>query len=324
VLDSAHNTLSETPAGGVSEAIAQGQSNVLPPVNLEAVVASVDLSGFSTLNADVPDNQVVTITAYDADQNVITDGGNAITYFNAFTISDPDPTGATELVAASSSCPGSTGTDPTGTSLTFSGDTGSGNSFLLCYTGLATNPFSLGLTLNNVSTPFVTPANAAATTTINDITVSGTTTCNASAGCIAPTPGVPGSGSPDWGDQTLFFDSTTAGSQLFSASELGWTDNPYDKILTLTLDENASDQGYCGTGGSAVVTVNPVGSNGWSVSPQNDGYCEATLTESLPGAYGGTFPAHSTSSVSQVWFSVTSSSFNINSQHRHGAGTVKH
>jgi hypothetical protein len=313
VLDSTAHTLSETPAAGVSETIAQGQSNVLPPINLEAVVASVDLSGFSTLNADVPDNQTVTITAYDADSNVIYDGGNGITYFNPFTISDPDPTGATEIIASSASCPSGSGTDPIGTALTFSGDTGFGNSFILCYTGLATNPFSLGLMLNGISG---TPANAAATTTVNDITVSGTTTCNAAANCLST--------DPDWTQQTLFFDSTTASAQLFSVSELGWTDNPYDEIITLTLDENATDPGYCGTGGSATVTVNPVGSNGWSVSPQNDGYCEATLTEDLSPAYDGMFPAHSSNSVSQVWFSVTSSSFNVNGIHRHAAGARKH
>jgi hypothetical protein len=248
---------------------------------------------------------------------VITDGGNAITYYTPFTITDPDPTGATEIIASSATCPSGTATDPTGSSLTFSGDSGSGNAFLLCYTGLATKPFSLGLTLNgNPSALFVTPANAAATTTVNDITVSGTTTCNAAANC-APT-------DPDYNQQTLLFDSTTAAAQLFSASELGWTDNPYDEILTLTLDENATDPGYCGTGASATVTVSSVGSNGWSVSPQNDGYCEATLAESLPLAYGGTFPAHSGSSVSQVWFSVTSSSFNVNGIHRQAAGARKH
>jgi hypothetical protein len=317
VLDSAQNTLSETPAGGVSEPIAQGQSNVLPPVNLEAVIASVDLGGFSVLNADQPDNQSVTVTAYDADSNVIYDGGNGITYFNPFTITDPDPTGATEIIASSASCPSGTGKDTTPSSLTFSGDTGFGNTFLLCYTGLATKPFSLGLTLNgNASASFVTPANATATTTVDDITVSGTTTCNAAANC-QPT-------DADYGQQTLLFDSTTAAAQLFSASELGWTDNPYDEILTLTLDENVADPGYCGSGAGAVATVTPVGSNGWSVSPQNDGYCEATLNESLPVAYGGTFPAHSGSSVSQVWFSVTSSSFNVNGIHRQAAGARKH
>jgi len=324
VLDgsSPAKVLSETPAGGVSETIVQGQSNVLPPVNLEAVVANVEIGTFSTLAADTPSSQVSSVTALDADGNSLTTG-NAVTFYNPFTISDGDATGATELLAGSGGCPPNVGTVTPSTSLTFSGDSGSGNSFTLCYTGLATgsatNQIALGLTLNGTAASFDTAnggGNGIIDTTISDITSSGTTYCDASVSCLAT--------DPDYDQWSLFFDSTTAGSQLFSVSEPGWTDNPYDETITLTLDENATDSGYCGGAGSPVVTVNSVGSNGWSVSPQNTGYCEATLTENLPSGYGGVFPPHSSSSVSQIWFSVTNTSFSVNAKSRHGAAARKH
>jgi hypothetical protein len=313
IADGSSNVLSETPTAGVTFTIAQGQSNTSLSVSLEAVVASVQPttsgSAIAPLAAGTPSQQTIAVNAYDADANQITNG-SAITYEDPFAITDPDPTGQTMLVPSTGSCPGSPAGYSTGSSVTFSGDSGSGNSLILCYSGQATNPFGLTARHTVPSAPFPLAPNSqtSVTTSVNDVGTPGTSTCNAGAGCQAS--------DVDFGAQTLFFDATgSANSQAFDATELGWTNSPYNQNFILTLDTNSADagEGYCGTGGSAVVSVSPTSpATSWVVTPQNDGICKATLFESLPAAYGGVFPAHSGTSTSTVYFSMSSTSFIIN------------
>jgi len=310
VKDASANTLSMTAPAGVTFQIAQGQSNTGLSVNLEAVVASAQTttsgSSIAPLAAGTPSQQTITVNAYDADANQITNG-SAITYEDPFTIGDPDPTGQTMLIPSTGSCPGSPAGYSTGSSVTFGGDSGSGNALILCYSGRATNPFSLAVTNNGI--PFTVAPNSqvAVTTSVSNVTTSGTATCNAGAGCLVT--------DVDFGAQTMFFDVTNGANQTLGASESGWTGAPYNQTFNLTLDTNPADanEGYCGTGGSAVVSVSPTSpTTAWTVTPQNDGICKATLFESLPAAYGGVFPAHAGGSTRTVYFSVSSTSFTIN------------
>lgn len=256
--------------------LAQGQSNTLS-VGFKGIVSWVSFSAAGTLIAGQPTINAspmpLHVYAYDRDGNQINSNAGAATFNNPISISLSDASGATTLsVGSSPSCPGTA-------TVTMNAPT---DSIWICYTGLAISGASL-----SASEAASGPAGESITgegsinSSLNAISLGGTTTCNANVGC-APT-------APDYGQQTLFL-SLGGTAQTFTASETGWSNAPFNQTFDLTLDPTS-----CGSGASAVVTTSSAPATSWSVSPQNVGICKATLTEHGSSLQQAT-----------VWFSVTS------------------
>jgi hypothetical protein len=261
-----------------------GVSNT-PSVTMQGVPARVTVSGAAP-SANIPlTNQPLTVTVADADNNTIVSG----TYFTPVTLTDGDATAQTTIAKN-----GGTG----GTSVTLSG-AAEASAVTLAYTGQATNPIPITASGTGVT------GGGTIATSVNDISVTGTTICNASAGCAST--------APDYGLPTVFFGATSAGAQTLTAAELGWSNAPYNQKFTLTLDPAT-----CGSGASQVVQSPANPATSWSITPQAVGICKATLAESLPVSYGGTFPTHGATSTKIVYLSVTSNSFTVQSTDRKG------
>lgn len=262
-------------------AIAQGQTTPID-VTIAPVVASVSVSGSvlvpSTATPGTSSAQQLTLVAKDADGNVIT-GSAAQPADNAIELSVDDQVHAASLSAATSpSCPGTA-------SVTL---TSPQQSVWLCYTGQAT----ANVSITAAQAPGGAPAESITgggtiATALNAISVTGTTPCTTSAGCLST--------DPNYNAATVFFTATSGSGAMrtLSASELGWTQAPYNQQFDLVLDPVT-----CGTGSSAVIAppVNP--SVSWTLTAQNTGICKGTLTEhsAAPLRASGT----------TVWFSVTS------------------
>jgi hypothetical protein len=230
--------------------IVQGQANASLAVTLEGIPATVALTppALTANTALTAPGSAITFSAADPDGNAI--GGTA-PYANPITLTDNDPSGATQLsVNAGTAAASVTVAKPS-------------DVVTIQYSGLAIVPFTIawsgtGITAGNV---MLTPA-------LQPITFSGTT----------PDPA-------NLNQPTLFFDAPTAAAQTLGVSENGWTNAPYNKTVSYALDSNPADSpGYCGTGGSLVATLSPASGTAasYAATPQNDGICKVTVTD-FPG-----------------------------------------
>ncbi len=258
--------------------ITAGSANALS-LSLGGVVATVTVSGPSPLF--VPGTgatSALTVTAKDASGYTI-DGSTA--YNSPFTLTISDTSGATKLTVNGGTA---------ATAVTVNAPT---DAVAVVYSGEATSNATIGTNTANVTASGTLVA-AAGTITLE----SGTLLDDPANGGLST--------DPNWNMPTVFFSSTGV-EQTFTAQEAGWTNAPFDQTVTVTLDENAADPGYCGTGGTAVATIasntNAAGASSIVVNGQNAGFCEVTLSDP--------FLASTT-----LWISVTASGFSINGAHR--------
>jgi hypothetical protein len=257
--------------------LAQGQNNTLS-VGFQGIVSWVSFSAGGTLIAGQPTIDAspmpLYVSAYDEDDNLINSNAGSTNFDNPISITIGDTSGATSLsVGASPNCPGTS-------SVTMNAPT---DSVWICYTGLATSGVSVSASeaAGGPAGESIT-GEGSITSFLNTISLGGTTTCDANAGCAQT--------DPDYGQPTVFF-SLPGSAQTFTAGESGWSGAPYNQSFDLSLDANT-----CGSGASAVVTLSSNPATSWTVTPLNVGICKGTVTE------------HTSSGGLQqttVWFSVT-------------------
>lgn len=257
--------------------IVQGRTNTLS-VGFQGIVSWVAFSAASvTASGSDPgqrSSEQLYVTAYDADDNEINSDAGATNFDNPIALNVNDPSNAVTLSV------GSTATCPGNSTVTVNAPT---DSVWVCYTGEATWGGSLtaveadgGPAGENIT------GNGSINTVLNQIQLAGTTICDTNAGCVAT--------DPNYGQPTLFL-TLTGGAQPFSASELGWTQTPYNQQFDLSLDATT-----CGSGASAAVTASANPATSWTISPLNVGVCKGTITEhSSTGGF----------QTATVWFSVT-------------------
>lgn len=261
--------------------LSQGTTNSLS-VGFQGIVNWVDFyAGDVAAATSTPgpsSSEQVQVTAYDADDYWINNNAGSTNYDNPIAVSVSDTSGATSLsVGSTASCPGNS-------SVTLKSPS---DTLWLCYTGETTSNITL-----SASEASGGPAGESITgsgnigDSWNAIQLLGTTLCDASAGCS--------SGDANYDQQTVFL-SFDGPSASFSASELGWTQYPYDQVFDLSLDSSS-----CGSGQTAVVTTSSTKATSWTITPQSDGICKGTITEH--NSSGGFQTA-------TVWFSVTSAQF---------------
>lgn len=258
--------------------LSQGKANSLS-VGFQGIVSWVSFSAgtlaAATGTPGTSTNEQVNVTAYDADDYWINNNAGSTNYDNPIAVSVSDASAATSLsIGSTPSCPGSS-------SVTLNSPS---DKLWLCYTGETTSGIALSASeaSGGPASESIT-GNDSIDTSSNAIQLSGTTLCNASAGC--------GSGDANYDQQTVFL-SLGGPSATFSASELGWTQSPYNQLFDLSLDSSS-----CGSGQSAVVTTSSSKATSWTISPQATGICKGTIAEH--NSSGGFQTA-------TVWFSVTS------------------
>lgn len=257
--------------------LAQGHSNTLS-VGFQGIVNWVSVwANDLTASAATPgqsSSEQMYVSAYDADDNQINSIAGATNFDNPIALSISDPSSATTLsVGSSASCPGSS-------SVTINAPT---DLVWVCYTGETT----WGANVTASEAPGG-PAGESITgsgsvnTILNSIQLTGTTICDTTAGCLST--------DPNYNQPTVFL-TLTGAAQAFSASELGWTQAPYNQQFDLSLDATT-----CGSGASAAVTTTASPATSWTITPQTVGVCKGTITEH---SSGGGFQ------TATVWFSVT-------------------
>ena len=231
-----------------------GQNNTTS-VTIKGVVASITLSSPAALTADTQSqSESLTFTAKDAGANTITG-----TYANPITISDPDTASyGTSLTGThTATCTGSCVT------LTANSDT-----VTLNYGGLAENavtitPSASGVLATNAPAVTFTP-------TLNAITADaadGTSTYTPCAGTC-------------YGADLFTTDSSASVgySATLSYKELGFTDSPYNKQLSLT------STGGCSTIATFSTLANASNETPFKVmaaASPTAGHCTATVTDGL-------------------------------------------
>ncbi|MGZ3496769.1 MAG: hypothetical protein ACXVAK_04335 [Vulcanimicrobiaceae bacterium] len=220
--------------------ISQGTSNALS-ITLQGIVHTVTISGAS-LVANTPISQsapqALTIQAQDASGAVISGTAN---YDAAITLTDNDPSGATQLTVG--------GTPASTVQVTKPGDT-----VAITYSGLAIVPFTIVATVGGNAAGSVT-----VTPSLNSITLTGTTTDTYNPA------------DPNYNQPTVFFSDTTS-TQQFTAAELGWSNAPFGK--TFSIDSTA-----CGSGASATATIAPASGTTFTVTPQNAAICKVVVSD---------------------------------------------
>lgn len=163
----------------------------------------------------------------------------------------------------------------------------------LIYTGRAVAPapadaFAVTATSTSIAT-------ASTTVTINDspIVVTGPISTDAS-----------GDGNIDNGSPTMFFTSI-AGSATFTASELGWSNSPYNQLF----GHNESTNSGSGVGSvkscAGIATVSPASGTAvtYTVTPVGIGVCTVTISDGIGQAY-------------KLYVSVAASQIILNGKHR--------
>lgn len=257
--------------------IGQGHSNTLS-VGFQGIVSWASTwANTMTASATAPgqsSSEQIYVTAYDADDNQINSLAGATNFDNPIALSISDRSSATSLsVGASATCPGSS-------NVTINAPT---DQVWVCYTGEAT--LGVNITAAEASGG---PAgenitgSGSVSTGLNAIQLTGTTICSTTAGCLTT--------DPNYNQPTVFL-TLTGAAQALSASELGWTQAPYNRQFDLSLDSTT-----CGTGTSAAVTTTANPATSWTITPQTVGICKGTITEH---SSGGGFQ------TATVWFSVT-------------------
>lgn len=236
---------------------------------LHGVAKKVTIGGPS-LHADTPLNaSPLTVAAYDASGTPIT--GSA-TFLNPVTISDSDATATSLTVNGGAAASSIVMTSP-------------GDNVAISYSGLALGP-----------EPVLKPrgddgiwGTAKLGRTNQPIIMTNLQTCN----CASDV---------NNGKPTLFFDGVgTCGATNNSpctrsteASELGWSNAPYNKAFAATLDPAT-----CGSGASAVATVSTFNSAKFVVTAKNPGICKMTVSDGIGRSR-------------EIWLSVTTASGTVN------------
>jgi hypothetical protein len=192
--------------GSVTFTPTAGQNNP-QSVTLKGIPKTVVLSGANTLNANtLAQTEAITVNVKDAAGQTIASG----TYFNPVTLTDPDTNGTqgTQLTGTNA------GACPPGTCVVLNGPA---DTATLNYGGLAEDPVTLSATGTGVTT-----ATTQFSPTLNAITLI--------AG--GPTTALGGPGIDLFTNDNT---STVGYSGTISYSELGYTNPPYNKLLT-TID----------------------------------------------------------------------------------------
>ncbi|MBV8645150.1 MAG: hypothetical protein JO225_14680 [Candidatus Eremiobacteraeota bacterium] len=270
VEDSSNNQLATLTT---TQSITQGVNNTIT-VTLKGIVNQVSVTG-ATLTADTPTTgagETLTVTPLDASGAQIV--GSAA-FNSSFTLTDGDATGQTKLSvnggAASSTV---TVTSPS-------------DVVTLQYTGQADN---------NVTISSSVAGGGFVSVTDNDVVLAGTTLDDAAHGGINT--------DSNWGQQTLFF-SAASGSQLVSASELGWTDAPFSKQFDLVLSGGCT--------GKASASAGPATS--FTITALAVGVCSARFEEHGTGYPIVNHPAPTSGNPTQngtFWISITTAGFTVN------------
>jgi hypothetical protein len=203
-------------------------------ITLGGVPASLVVSGLPSGTANSPFGapQSFSVTAKDADGDVITG-----TYRYPVTLSDSDTTGATSIATSGSDSP------PAGELLS-SSDTAT-----LGYTGLAIAPATITARATGATdgTGTFTPA-------LQPIVVATSDSLN-----------------PSFAGVDLYATSGAGSTGSFSASEVGYTNAPYNKTIQATPDSSCASVGsVSATGNSFSVTV---------VGSPTPGNCFVTLSD---------------------------------------------
>jgi hypothetical protein len=211
--------------------IAAGQANN-ENVTLNGVPARFSLS-FSGKAPDAGASTTTTlsVTVFDGDGNTIMG-----TYANAVTLADSDTSGATSIATSGSDNPPANGL------------LSSNDSAMLTYTGLAIPPATITATAKSATgSGSYAPALQPITVTTSDVQ------------------------NPNYIGVDLYATSGAGSTATFSASEVGWTNAPYNQSFTATAN-----------GCSSVATVAPASGTSFTatvVGAPTAGTCTLTLAD---------------------------------------------
>ena len=200
----------------------------------EGVIASLAISGVpgATAGAAFASAQTFVVTAKDADDYVIVGP-----YETAVTLADSDTTGATTVATSGLDGP------PTGELLS------SGNVATLNYTGLAIVPATI-----TASATGATAGRGTFTTVLQPIVIKTTDALN-----------------PSYVGVDLYATSGAGSTATFTASELGWTNAPYNKTLSASTATGCSTIATMPTSGTSFTAT--------VASSPSAGNCAATIRD---------------------------------------------
>ncbi|NNM99479.1 MAG: hypothetical protein HKL91_06760 [Candidatus Eremiobacteraeota bacterium] len=223
-------------------AITAGTTNNVT-ITLAGIPKTLAISGIPSASAGtVLSATALTVAARDADGNTITGP-----YASPISLADGDTTGATTLATSGSDSPPSR-------ELLSSTDTAT-----LAYTGLAILPATL-----TASATGATNGTAIFAPTLHPIVYSGPLNGSSNA-------------------ELDFYATSGTGSTLsFTASELGWTDSPYNKMLTL-----APASGCSAILDSATSTLSGTTFTENVAASPSAGTCTATLSDGVGQSLAG-------------------------------------
>lgn len=268
VTDAASTVLSTNTA---TESIAQGTTTVINNVTLQGVLASATIAP-AVLTANVPQSAALGITIADPDGATIT---GSTTPYNGSSVTLTSNSAHLQLsVGGAYAASVVIATPGDAANLTFSYDG----------EALAAN----AITLTATKTSDASTLGTVSLSTINSAaTFSGLTVADSAHGAT--------SGQPNYNQPTEFFATTGQTQSLVTASELGFTNAPYNLALTATADAG------CGSiisgvsigapsGGSQTITV---------TSGPTPGICKINVSDGLGD---DTF----------YWTSVSAASFGVN------------
>ncbi|HTU70890.1 MAG TPA: hypothetical protein VMF11_11290 [Candidatus Baltobacteraceae bacterium] len=232
LYDATNGTGNVLSTGALTQTIVANTANSVN-VTFNGVVASLSIVLGASGTAGTPALIPVSVNALDADGNTIVGPG---VYVNA---SDKPLT-----IALSDS-------DPSGaTALSQTSLTQPTSGITLTYTGLAITSSTIG-----GSAAGITTSTTSFTPTLQPIVVTTNDTQN-----------------PAYAGIDLYATSGTGSSATFSASEVGWTNAPYDKTLTVAT----------GSGCASIATVAPSSGTSFTasvVASPSAGTCTATLSD---------------------------------------------
>jgi hypothetical protein len=264
VLDSANNVLSQAT---VSENVQQASANNFD-VTLGGVVAGLVVQNLpaNALTAGVPSTSqtfadIVRVNDASGARIVGTDpfyGGTTVTVTNGDTSGQTSFVGHPASICSALSCTLSHGSDTVD----------------LVYTGRAVAPSPTDTFQISAASASVPTGTGSVTINDSPIVVTGPISTDAS-----------GDGNIDNGSPTMFFTSVS-GSANFTASELGWSNSPYNQ----TFGHDESTNSGSGVGSvkscSGIATVTPAsGADTYTVTPVGTGICTVTITDGVGQSY---------------------------------------
>ena len=269
-----------------NETVTQGIVNTFT-VTLSGVATTLVITNTSNFTANSPTTETNIVQVEDPSGAQIVgtapfNGGATVT------VTDNDTSGQTSLQAGTSGGSATTCSSATVCTLSHGADTVN-----LVYTGRAVS----GTGTPPVDSFTVTAASSGLTTasanlSITDLamTLDLTTLDDTAHGGI--------SSDPNYNQPTLFF-AGTGGTGTVNASELGWSNAPYNQSFTSTFDPTT-----CGSGASAVATVGSSTGTGFTYTAQHTGICQVTISDGV--------------GQSKIfWISVTTANIGVNGHARH-------